>query len=92
MFSAPASGLHDIRVAYLSHENRTTAAAVTVKIGDQEHVRSIDMTQVAPLEHDFVSLGEFSLVKGQSCIVTIASGGAGNLHADAIQVLPVATK
>jgi hypothetical protein len=91
-FSAPASGLHDIRVAYLSHENRTTAAAVTVKIGKQEHVRRIDMTQAAPLEHDFTSLGEFSLEKGQACVVTIASGGAGNLHADAIQVLPVATK
>lgn len=87
-FKAPESGVHEIRTAYLQHENRGTKVPVTVKTKSGEKTVRINMTEKAPLENDFYSLGKFDLEKGETVTVTVSSNGAGgNAHADAIQVL-----
>lgn len=91
-FLAPATGDHEIRISYGNHENRAQAAAVTIAIGDRRETRTVDMTKPAPLEHHFFSLGEFPLKEGQACSVTLTANGAGNVHADAVQIIPVVRK
>lgn len=89
-FEAPASGKHDIRLAYLKHENRGTQVAVTVTAGGEERSLQIDMTKPAPLKNNFISLGEYNLQKGEEAYVEVSAADArGNTHVDAIQVVPV---
>ncbi|MCA9128279.1 MAG: FAD-dependent oxidoreductase [Planctomycetales bacterium] len=88
-FQAPADGRHEIRISYLPHENRATNARATVNIESTDEQPSlINMRMAAPLEQNFFSLGDYQLVKGQECSVTLSTKGAdGLIHADAIQVL-----
>jgi hypothetical protein len=87
-FTVPQPGRYRIRVAYLAHENRATAAPVIVRIGDQTVQQRIDMTQPAPDGDDFLTLGDFDIgpeVSG-SVELTVHDAG-GNVHADAVQIL-----
>ncbi len=89
-FDAPASGLHEFRIAYLHHKNRATNVRVEIAIGDRTVTREVDMRQPAPLENDFATLGKFELEKGEQCGVrVIVSGADGHVHADAIQIIGV---
>jgi len=89
-FTAAESGKHDIRVAYLPHENRGKHVHVTVNTGAASKTVEVNMTQKAPLKPCLYSLGEFDLVKGATGYVEIVAANAGGTtHADAVQVLPV---
>jgi len=89
-FAAPADGRHEIRLGYLSHENRGASVPVTVSVGNQATELAIDMTKPAPLKNLFISLGQFELKKGQIARVEVSAKDArGNAHIDAVQVLGV---
>ena len=89
-FSAPADGLHDIRLAYLNHENRGSQVAVDVIAGDETTTLKIDMRKKPPLSDNTISLGQYDLQKGQSLAVEVRAGDArGHAHADAVQVVKV---
>jgi hypothetical protein len=89
-FKAPQTGKYDLRIAYLSHENRGDRVPVTVRSAAGTKTTKIDMRKPAPLKNDFYSLGEFSLKAREPVSVTISTENAGgNAHADALQVLPV---
>jgi hypothetical protein len=89
-FEPAKPGLHEVRLAYLPHENRGTRVPVTVISGDGEKTLRVDMREPAPLEHGFISLGKFNFRTGETAAVVVGSEDAGGtVHADAIQVLPV---
>ncbi len=89
-FKVPQSGRYEVRLAYLPHENRGTRVPVTVVGADGRKETRINMRVAAPLEHSFISLGEFSFSADDPGAVIISTRDAGgNVHADAIQVLPV---
>lgn len=87
------SGMYEIRVGYLAHENRGKSVPVTVQIGDKSKVARIDMTKKAPLENDFYSLGKFKLTPAQDGLLTIDTKGArGTVHVDAVQLIKLKTE
>ena len=50
----------------------------------------IDMRQMPPLKDGFVSLGKFSVAKGDKVAVELRTENAGGfVHADAVQIVPV---
>ncbi len=89
-FNAPSTGKFDIRISHQPHENRSTKVQVSVDIDSDESVTVLNMRKAAPLENGFSSLGIYSLEKGESVAVIISTTGSdGNVHADALQVVPV---
>ena len=89
-FDAPATGKHEIRLGYLYHENRASNAQVRITVAGKSVEKEVNMKEAAPLENNFSSLGVFSIVKGEPCVVELAAAGAnGNIHADAVQVVRV---
>ena len=87
---AKSTGKHDLRVSYLTHENRGTTVPVTVTIGEKVvKTTTINMRKKAPLKNNFISIGAFDLTAGQSCDVTISTKTAnGIVHADAVMLVP----
>jgi hypothetical protein len=84
----PSTGTWDVRIAYQPHENRGKTVPVSVSTPRGSTEQRIDMTRPAPLEHGFLSVGQFELHKGDRITVTIGTQGAGgNAHADAVQLL-----
>lgn len=84
------TGRQEILVAYLAHENRASNALVTVTIDGQTSEHRINMQTKPPVKSSFESLGTFKLVAGKECTVEVSGPDAdGNLHADAVQFLPV---
>jgi hypothetical protein len=88
-FAAPATGLHEIRLAYQPHQNRGDRVRVTVDQAGQVTESRINMQVKLPLKNGFISLGKFEFSSGDSVAVTLWTEDAGGLvHADALQVLP----
>lgn len=84
------TGKQEILVAYLAHENRASNALVTVTIDGKKSEHRINMQAKPPVKSLFVSLGTFDLDAGKLCTVEVSGPDAdGNLHADAVQFLPV---
>ena len=87
-FTLPKSGKFDVRLAYQPHENRGNAVRALMQLGEDEHVRSINMRKKAPLPNGFLSLGSVQGETGQAGSVTLTTDGAGGyVHADAIQLI-----
>lgn len=82
-------GEHEVRFAYLSHPNRATNARVKVTSEDGESEHVINMREPAEIEGMFQSLGSFNFIPGRRYEVVVSNPEAdGNVHADAIQILP----
>ena len=63
---------------------------VRVQAGARDETQRLDLRQEPPLPDGFLSLGEFTLGDGDSCLVTISTGDAQGLAtADAVQFLRV---
>ncbi|PQO35508.1 FAD-dependent oxidoreductase [Blastopirellula marina] len=87
---APEAGLYDVRFAYQPHENRGKTVPVLVETKTERLEKKINQQQVPPIEGGFISLGELQLDKGEVVTVVVATAGAGgNVHADAVQLVPV---
>lgn len=89
-FKVPADGKYEVRVAHQPHENRSTKTPVTVKHAGGEKTVVINQRVKAKLPHGFNSLGVYEFTKAAGGSVAISANGAdGNVHADAVQILPV---
>lgn len=83
------SGKFEIRLAYLSHENRGRQVPVLVKSKNTEKTLRINMKEKPPIDDGFISLGSYDLTKGEAVVVRVTTEkAAGTVHADAIQILP----
>ncbi len=89
-FTAPETGTHEVRIAYLAHENRGKHVHVTVHTGETSKTVDVNMTVQPPLKPCLYSLGQFDLVQGAKCYVEMTAADAGGtVHADAVQIVPV---
>ena len=87
-FSAPAEGLHEIKVSYPAFGNR--AGNIRYEIVHEEGIDKVLLDQRKPhLGSDvWSSLGTFSFQKGKSYHVTLSNENTeGYVVADAIQVI-----
>ena len=89
VFSVKETGTYEVRIFWQPHENRAKAAPVSVLSADGEKALSIDQTKPAEIAPGFHSLGQFKFNAGEAAAVTFKTDGAkGNVHIDAVQVLP----
>ena len=65
---------------------------VVVVTGASQESTIVNMQESPPIEGGFQSLGVFSIQPGEESYVEVISNGGGNVHADAIQLIPVAGK
>lgn len=87
-FTVAKTGAYEVRVYYLSHENRGPKVPVELRGAKSPHRVTLDMRK-APPSKGYVALGVFQLVAGKPCSVEVGSKGAGGyVHIDAIQVVP----
>lgn len=83
-------GTYEVRIAYQPHENRGNKVSVVWSSPKEEHLTRINMREAPPLEKGFIALGKLKFEAGESCTVLITTKGAGgNVHADAVQLVPV---
>ena len=88
-FQVDKPGKYEVRLAYGHHENRATNTPVTVRSPQETKTVKINQRIKPPLPNGFISLGTFQFEKGQPIEVVMSNSGVdGNVHADAIQVLP----
>ena len=89
-FKVKKTGTYEVRVAYQNHQNRAAAAPITVHSAQGEKTTRVNMKQKPPIKGGWVSVGRYRFEAGKAGTVVI--GGKpdprGNLHADAVQILP----
>jgi len=82
------SGKYEVRVHWLNHENRTTAAELTLTHAKGHETITLDQTET-PTQKTYTVLGTFEFVDVLPATLTITSKAPGNLHIDAVQLLKV---
>lgn len=89
VFSVKETGSYEVRVFWQPHENRAKNAPVKVLSAGGSREFSLDQTKPAEITPGFHSLGTFKFNAGEEAAVTFKTDGAkGNVHIDAVQVLP----
>ena len=89
-FKIEKAGRYEVRVSYGPHENRATNAPIAIESAEGAKTATINMRTAPPLPQGFVSVGAFLFEPGKPAAVTIGTTGAnGNVHADAVQLVPV---
>lgn len=89
-FQVDKPGKYEVRLAYGHHKNRATNTPVTIRSAQETKTVKINQRVKPPLAHGFISLGVFDFKKDQPIEVVMSNTGVdGNVHADAIQILPV---
>ncbi|QIF05317.1 FAD-dependent oxidoreductase [Roseimicrobium sp. ORNL1] len=88
-FSVKETGTYEVRIAWQPHQNRGTTVPVSVLSADGQKDFTVDQSKPADLKLGFHSLGKFKFEAGAEAAVTFRTEGAkGNVHLDAVQVLP----
>ena len=88
-FKVEKAGDYEVRVSYSPHENRATNTRVLIESADGVKEVTINQRTKPPLPQNFISLGVFKFGPGKPGVVTIGGKlAAGNVHADAVQLLP----
>ncbi len=88
-FAVKESGKYEVRVFWQPHENRAKTAPVTVLSAEGEKTFSVNQSKPAALPQGAHSLGVFSFKAGEEAAVIFRTeGSGGNVHLDAVQVLP----
>lgn len=88
-FQVDKPGKYEVRLAYGHHENRATNTPVTIRSPQETKTVKINQRVKPPLSNGFISLGTFQFEKDQPLEVIMSNTDVdGNVHADAIQVLP----
>ena len=89
-FKVDKTGTYEVRVAYQNHENRAAAAPITVHSAAGEKTTRVNMKQKPPIKGGWVSVGEYRFEAGKTGAVVFGGkpNPKGNLHADAVQILP----
>jgi ribulose 1,5-bisphosphate synthetase/thiazole synthase len=88
-FSVKQTGSYEVRIFFQPHENRAKTAPVSVLSADGEKTVTVNQTKAAPLPQGAYSLGTFKFTAGEeSAVIFRTAGAGGNVHLDAVQVLP----
>ena len=88
-FTVPTAGRYEVRFATAAHENRASNTAVVVRHADGTTPATLNQRQPAPIGGRWISLGFFNFKAGQPAAVEVdATGADGNVHLDAVQILP----
>jgi ribulose 1,5-bisphosphate synthetase/thiazole synthase len=88
-FSVKQSGSYEVRIFFQPHENRGKTTPVSVLSADGEKSLTVNQTKPAPLPQGAYSLGTFKFTAGEeSAVIFRTAGAGGNVHLDAVQVLP----
>jgi hypothetical protein len=89
-FTIPTAGLYEVRVSYGAHENRASKAPVSIESAEGLKQTTIDQKQEPALPQGFVSVGKYRFEPGKPSVVGVGGTEAdGNVHADAVQLVPV---
>lgn len=89
-FKIPKAGKYEVRLNHSEHENRATKAPISIESAEGEKSVTINQREKAALPQGFTSVGTFQFEPGKPAAVTIGGPAAdGNLHADAVQLVPV---
>jgi hypothetical protein len=89
-FAVKESGSYEVRAYWQPHENRAKAAPIAILSADGEKTVTVDQSKPATGKHGAQSLGTFKFNAGEEASVTFRTEGAkGNVHLDAVQVVPV---
>ena len=84
----PDSGRYQVNVFSQHHENRATAAPVTVK--RREDSRQFRIDQTVERTEDYIPLDTFDFQAGEEVKVVFETKDAGGtVHIDAVQLLPI---
>jgi ribulose 1,5-bisphosphate synthetase/thiazole synthase len=90
-FAVKETGKYEVRAAWSPHENRSKAAPITVLSADGSKEVAVDQTTAPVGKAPFGSIGSFQFTAGAEAAVIFRTEGArGNVHIDAIQVVPAA--
>ena len=77
----------EIRLAYQNHENRGASVPVQVTVAGKSTEKRVNMQVPPPSDDLFISLGEYSVQKGDRVSVVIGTKDAqGAAHVDAVQI------
>ncbi|NDA65515.1 MAG: NADH-dependent oxidoreductase, partial [Verrucomicrobia bacterium] len=88
-FTIEKAGDYEVRVSYSPHENRATNTRVAIESADGVKETTINQRNKPPLPQNFISLGVFKFAPGKPAVITLGGKPAdGNVHADAVQLLP----
>ena len=89
-FTVPKSGKYDVREGHQPHANRATNTSVTIESADGSKTVHVNQRVAGTLPNGFVSLGTFRFeVEKSGAVIISAEGADGNVHANAIQIVPV---
>ncbi|MDP3072077.1 MAG: FAD-dependent oxidoreductase [Opitutaceae bacterium] len=89
-FTVPADGRYEVRFATAPHENRASNATLVIRHAEGTATVTVNQKKPAPIDGYWVSLGTFRFTAGKPAAVECdATNADGNVHLDAVQVLPV---
>jgi hypothetical protein len=89
-FKVATPGKYEVRVHFSPHENRATKVPVTIESADGSKAAVINERATPDGKPGFATVGTFSFAPGKPAVVILGGAEAdGNLHADAVQLLPV---
>lgn len=89
-FTIKDAGKHEVRIYFQPHENRGKTVPVAVQTAAGEQAFTVDQTKPAKGAKGAHSLGVFDFRAGEKAAVVFRTEGAqGNVHLDAVQVVPV---
>ena len=88
-FKIATAGAYEVRLSFSPHENRATNTRVTVESAEGVKEFTVNQREKPPLPQNFFALGVFRFAPDKPAVVTIGGKPAnGNVHADAVQLLP----
>lgn len=88
-FKLPKSGKYEVRASWQAHKNRSTKTPITVISSDGEKTTRVNQKIAPPLAKGFATLGVYTFEKGKAAAVVFSNDGVdGNVHIDAVQILP----
>ena len=86
-FTLKEGGKYEVFVYWQSHENRSPNAAFTLLREGQSPV-ALKLNQKAPTAELAHSVGKFDFSAGQHAVILSTVGATGNVHIDAVQIVP----
>lgn len=88
-FTVPETGDYEVRISHQPHENRSSKTPVTVIHAEGERTIPVNQRVAPPLAKGFFGLGVFRFEAGRPAAVVVGNEGTdGNVHIDAVQVIP----
>jgi hypothetical protein len=86
----PKDGRYEVRFATSPHDNRASNTAFVVRSADGDKSGTVNQKQPAAIANVWVTLGTYRFAAGKPAAIEInAEKADGNVHIDAVQVLPV---